>query len=111
MRYSEAMLQGRVAQLVEETETASGWRFRFELDAAVAAVPAFEITVSWQDHEDIAGGGVPPSELAEAAAQTLVEFWTDSDQRAQTPPERIDLSTARRLIPGFVEGVRSRLVR
>ena len=97
-------------QLVEETEARSGWRFTFEIDGA-GPRRVFQLTVSWQDHEDIAGGGVPPSELADAAARTLAEYWDDSGDSARPQTSRIDLSTARRLVPGFVEGVRSKLVR
>ena len=97
-------------QLVEETETNSGWRFAFEMGGDDPR-RAFQLTVSWQDHEDIAGGGVPPSELADAAARTLIEFWATSGDAGQPQISRIDLSTARRLVPGFVEGVRSKLAR
>ena len=105
------MPQGSRARAVEEVETDSGWRYRFAIGEAVEDAVVFELTVSWHDHEDIAGGGVPPSELAEAAALTLVDYWAGTAERGAPPAARIDLSTARRLVPGFVDEVRSKLVR
>ena len=70
--------------------------------------------MSWRDHEFVAGGSVPPSELAAAVAEVLMQSRGGAsggaDGAAQSG-ETIDLATAMRQYPGFVEEVRARLAR
>ena len=103
------------ARILSESETDRGWLYRIELTpcsegAPEAAAVRIDLTFAFQDHEDIVGGGVPPSVLASSAAGVLAQEW-DRFSGPDGAPSRVDLSIARRLVPEFVERVRAGLTR
>lgn len=98
------------ATIHTETERARGWVYAVSFMGADGTQTRLELTISWHDHEEMAGGTVPPSELAEAAVRVLSRHWPPAAITG-IAQERLDLSTARRLVPGFVDEIRACLQR
>ena len=81
------------ARILSESETDRGWLYRIELTpctegATEATAVHIDLTFAFQDHEDIVGGGVPPSVLASAAAATPKMLAARFDPLLDRSPSR-----------------------
>lgn len=88
-----------------ETETGRGWSYRVTIDRLPEEPLPYEVSLSWSDHDLLSGGFHPPSKTVEAAitvAISRVELFARL-------PARFDVSTLRRMIPGFDGLVREKL--
>ena len=96
------------ATIGQESETGRGWIYGLTIRWENGVATEHSLSLSWTDHESIAGGQVRPSVLAAAVAGIMMETQLDliTDRRL---PARLDVSTVRRLIDGFDEAVRARL--
>jgi hypothetical protein len=84
-----------------EHETVNGWLYTFAVDWTDAKPTDHELTISWVDHEHLVGGSVTPSMLARVSAEIAAGYFG-----AGAMPERFDVSSLRRVIPGFDSMVR-----
>lgn len=91
-----------------ETETGRGWSYEVSLAWPDGHASSHSVTLSWADHDLIAGGMHPPSRTVEAAMCVLLAVGGDVIKIADLP-ERIDVSTLRRQITDFDGLVQARL--
>lgn len=80
------------AEVLEETEGSTGWRFRVAIRGADGSRSEHEITLAWVDHDHWTGGSVPPSRLIERLAVLVARHRSDL-------PHRFDAAKARRWMP------------
>tara|TARA_Y100001933_G_scaffold145618_1_gene144166 strand:- start:781 stop:1110 length:330 start_codon:yes stop_codon:yes gene_type:complete len=92
-------------EIGEETETDAGWAYAITLYSPDGTAATHTLTLSWADHERIAGGTFPPSDTVSAVCGLLAE----RPAVANTLRERVDTATLRRRIPDFEASVRQRL--
>lgn len=90
--------------LGSETETGSGWVYDATIAWPEGVEGEYRVTLSWADHDHISGGSNAPSQVVEALLAVLVR-----ELDADGLPERIDLSTMRRVVGDLDERVRARL--
>lgn len=99
--------QSRTAQacirIEGEHETSNGWLYTFTVDWADAGATDHELTLSWVDHEHLVGGAVTPSVVARVSGTIAATHFG-----AGALPERFDVSSLRRMIPGFDNLLRDR---
>ncbi|RMH31346.1 MAG: hypothetical protein D6692_00520 [Planctomycetota bacterium] len=80
------------AEVLEEHEDTTGWRFRVAITRLDGSRAEHEITLAWVDHDHWTGGSVPPSRLVERLAVLIAERKPDL-------PPRFDAAKARRWMP------------
>jgi hypothetical protein len=84
-----------------ETETARGWTFAAQVPRGHDSAE-ITLTLSWADYEHWSHGAFSPSSVARAVLEALLEAGKD-------PAERLDASTARRMVRDFDQRVRDAL--
>ncbi len=89
-----------------ETERARGWAYAATITWPGGGRSEHRVTLSWADHELIAGGVYPPSRTVEAALNVLLDVGPAGPGSL---PGRFDISTLRRMIDGFDDRVRGLL--
>ncbi len=102
-------MSGRSAVRVgPETETERGWSYEATLAWSADRSTRHTVTLSWADHDLLSAGFSPPSRTVEVALGVVVEAGEASLGAGRLPP-RFDISTLRRLLPGFDDLVQERL--
>lgn len=79
-----------------ESEGAHGWVYLVKVMWKGAGESTHELHLAWVDHDAICGGAHPPSDVARRAAMVAAESLGRDNL-----PKRFDVSTLRRLVPGF----------
>jgi hypothetical protein len=90
-----------VVTIGPETETDSGWRYAVSIDRPDGRRTSHGVSLSWVDHDHLAGGAAPPSAVTRAVVEALAEVIGD-----RPLPERFDVSTVRRMVPDLPERMR-----
>ncbi len=93
---SSASVQPLEVTIESESDGAHGWVYQIGILWKGAGETSHEVHLSWVDHDAICGGAHQPSDVARRAAQVAAEFLGHDKL-----PKRFDVSTLRRLVPGF----------
>lgn len=93
------------AEVGAEAETATGWLYETcELLWPGGERTVHRVTLSYADHDHLCGGSQPPSRVAEAVLVAVAGVLG----RERTP-EKLDASTARRVVPDLADHISPRL--
>ena len=88
---------GPIDTVVEsEHETQHGWVYEISLSWKSQGVTQHQVRLAWVDHDALCGGAHPPSDVAKRAATIAAQALGHAEL-----PSKFDVSTLRRLIPGF----------
>ncbi len=79
-----------------ESDGAHGWVYQVRVMWKGNGESLHEVHLAWVDHDALCGGAHPPSDVARRAAMIAAEFLGHDRL-----PRRFDVSTLRRLVPGF----------
>ncbi|MFK7759752.1 MAG: hypothetical protein AB8C13_07395 [Phycisphaerales bacterium] len=88
-------------EIDSECDTDRGWGYQVRISWKSRGVTEHEITLSWVDHDQLTGGSVPPSQLAEQVAEIAARAMGVDEL-----PGKFDVSSMRRAIPEFERLVR-----
>lgn len=99
---SELNHTGPTIQIDGEHETQTGWLYTMTITWADGSTSDHELTMAWVDHEHLVGGAISPSVIARAGGRLAAAHFG-----REKMPARCDVSSLRRLIPGFDESVKS----
>lgn len=83
-------------ELAAERESSRGWEYDLKI-----AGRQLKLTLSWSDHDHWSGGSRPPSAVAQALIEQILEV-----KAAEDLPEKFDASTCRR----WVEDLDSKMI-
>lgn len=98
--------QIRSFEIGEETETAQGWSYDVTLIDGRGETRRVSLMLAWIDHDEISGGVVGPSNVAEGVVRVLLEWCRQNETELAA---RLDVSTVRRMIPDLSDRVREGL--
>lgn len=84
-----------------EHDTDRGWLYTMTVRWVDGSTSDHELTLAWVDHEHLVGGGVSPSILAESVGRLAADHFGKEEM-----PDRCDVSSLRRGIPGFDESIK-----
>ncbi|HED54037.1 MAG TPA: hypothetical protein ENJ00_07530 [Phycisphaerales bacterium] len=96
-------------ELIEETDSPTGWMYRVRLEQARAEPRELWVTMSFQDYEHWSGGIRPPADVLESLLRCIAEASDTTNLPDPLPdplPERFDAARVRRWIPSLDDRLR-----